>query len=42
MPNLIPLIWLTAVGPGTICAWMLFGPALRLRIFPPRRAAARA
>ena len=29
-PVLLPLIWLHAIGPGVIGAWVLFGPQLRL------------
>src|SRR5580692_11478854 len=28
--SLLPLMWLHATVPGMICAWMLFGPRLRL------------
>ncbi|MBV8576707.1 MAG: LPS export ABC transporter permease LptF, partial [Acetobacteraceae bacterium] len=30
---LVPLIWVQAVVPGTVCAWFLFGP----RLWPERR-----
>jgi len=30
VPALIPLIWLHAIAPGVICAWILFVPELRL------------
>jgi lipopolysaccharide export system permease protein len=29
--RLVPLIWVQAVAPGLIAAWLLFGPQLRLR-----------
>jgi lipopolysaccharide export system permease protein len=25
---LVPLIWVQAVAPGLVCAWLLFGPHL--------------
>ena len=34
-PLLIPLVWLHAILPGVVCAWLLLGPQL-----PGRRAAA--
>ncbi len=30
VPALIPLIWVHAIAPGVVCAWMLFVPELRL------------
>jgi lipopolysaccharide export system permease protein len=29
-PAFVPLIWLHAIVPGVVCAWMLFGPQLGL------------
>ena len=37
-PVLIPLIWITAILPGVVCAWILYAPQLRLA----RRTSARA
>jgi lipopolysaccharide export system permease protein len=27
--GLLPLVWLHAVAPGLLCAWLLFGPQWR-------------
>lgn len=35
-PVLIPLIWLHAVLPGVVCAWVLFAPAVLWREAPAR------
>ena len=37
--SLVPLIWVQAIAPGIVCAWLLFGPQLRLLRWrhPPRR-----
>ena len=39
---LIPLIWVVALAPGIVCAWLLFGhlPPLPRRLRPRRRRAA--
>ena len=29
-PALMPLIWVEAIAPGLVCAWLLIGPQLRL------------
>lgn len=33
---LVPLIWAEAILPGVVCIWILFGPSLRLRLWPRR------
>ena len=33
---LMPLVWLAAVGPGLVCAWLLFGRAAMERFFAPQ------
>ncbi|MGH7210911.1 MAG: LptF/LptG family permease, partial [Acetobacteraceae bacterium] len=33
---LLGLIWLEAVGPGVVAAWLLFGPMLRAHLGPAR------
>lgn len=33
---LIPLLWLHAIGPGVVAAWILFGPRLWAAAPPPR------
>jgi lipopolysaccharide export system permease protein len=35
---LLPLVWIHAIAPGAVAAWLLFGPMLRAR--PPREAPA--
>jgi lipopolysaccharide export system permease protein len=36
--TLIPLVWIQAIAPGVICAWILFRPTARLRAAKPATA----